>query len=52
MILHRLLIAERRREPAARIAAGCCRQPRAARATPARHLRLPIASRTTAPACC
>jgi hypothetical protein len=52
MTLHRLLVAERRHELAARIAPGCCRQPRAPRAMPARHLRLPIASRTTAAACC
>jgi hypothetical protein len=51
MTFHKMLIAERGRELAAK-AVACCRSPRAPKPTPAKQLRLPMASRAATPACC
>jgi hypothetical protein len=52
MTLHKALMAERRRELAARVA-ECCRATRWPKAKPSRQQRLPtVAARKAAAACC
>jgi hypothetical protein len=51
MTFHKMLIAERRRELAAKVV-SCCVNPSPPKWTPAKQVRLPMASPTSGSACC